>query len=160
MISIEEQIAFVEHEVERIGGILQQGIENKNQFLIDVYQETTENMKAVLTTLVTIQSNGSPLQANKKKCSGCNKWFTPINQSQEACSGKCRVRIHRNNNRMKNFNAKVNGILKQKNIEAKFTVEQQIVENGKCPFVVTYKETTYKANNTKSLLTQLKKIEL
>lgn len=103
-------------------------------------------------------SNATPLQSNRKKCPGCGEIFAPTNQAQEACSGKCRVRIHRNSNRLKEFNAKVSEILKQKDDEAKFITEQQIVENGKCPFVVTYKGTAYKADNTKNLLCQLRKI--
>ncbi|MBL4830695.1 MAG: hypothetical protein JKY55_12540 [Aliivibrio sp.] len=114
--------------------------------------------RRVVESLELLKSNGSPLQSNRKKCSGCGEMFTPKNQTQEVCSGKCRVRTHRNNNRLKEFNAKVGEILRAKDAEAKFTVEQCLVENGKCPFVVTYKGTTYKADNTRSLLTQLKKI--
>lgn len=114
--------------------------------------------EAVLETLKELKSNALSLQSIKKKCPGCGEMFTPNNQAQETCSGKCRVRLHRSKNKLKEFNAKVSEILKSKDEDAKFTVEQKLVEDGKCPFVVTYKGDVYKAENTKSLLTQLKKI--
>lgn len=124
---------------------------------IIILGENDHDFEVVDTYLDYLKGNGMPLQAHTKKCPGCGEMFSPKNQAQEVCSGKCRVRMHRNKNRLKDFNQKVEEILRAKNPEAKFTVEQLMVEKGKCPFVVTYQGTTYKADNTKSLLTKIKK---
>ena len=158
MISIEEQIRFIEGRIDICESVLTSI--DKNDFFRGIHTNELQVLNAIFDTLHSVQGNEEPLQANRKKCDGCGEMFTPKNQTQEACSGKCRVRIHRNNNRLKEFNAKVSEILKGIDPEAKFTVEQLVVENGKCPFVVNYNATTYKADNTRSLLTQLKKIEL
>lgn len=111
-----------------------------------------------LMTIVDAYSKGENFNSNKKQCPACGEKFTPKNQLQECCSSKCRVRLHRNRNKLKNFNQKVNDILKAKDPDAKFTVEHLITSNDKCPFVVTYKGKQYKSDNTKNLLTQLKKV--
>jgi predicted nucleic acid-binding Zn ribbon protein len=112
----------------------------------------------VVKSLEEIKSNTEALQSTQKKCPACGENFTSKNQLQECCSAKCRVRLHRNRNKLKNFNQKVNDILKTKDQDAKFTVEHLITSNDKCPFVVTYKGKQYTSDNTRNLLTQLKKI--
>ncbi|PCH69414.1 MAG: hypothetical protein COC06_07665 [Bacteroidales bacterium] len=102
--------------------------------------------------------NGSLLHSEQKRCPACNKMFMPKNNLQECCDTKCRVRLHRAKNRLKEFNAKANEILKVKDPEAKFTVEQIITSQDKCPFIVNYKGKEYQSDNTRNLLTQLKKI--
>jgi predicted nucleic acid-binding Zn ribbon protein len=147
---LEDNIAYEEDHIER---------SSKSCHDLN-YCWGTHNLEMyhALLKIVKAYSNGSVQQGSRKKCPGCGEMFTPKNQTQETCSGKCRVRLHRSKNKLKEFNAKVSEILKSKDEAAKFTVEQKLVEDGKCPFVVTYKGEVYEADNTKSLLTQLKKI--
>jgi predicted nucleic acid-binding Zn ribbon protein len=111
-----------------------------------------------LMTIVDLHSNGEALQVNRKKCPACGEMFTPKNQQQEVCSGKCRTRMHRERNKLNDFNTKVAEILKAKDTEAKFTVEQVLTEGSKCPFIVNYQGEQYKSDSTRNLLNQLKNI--
>lgn len=145
---LQEQIEFEERMIEN-------SAKNDNDLN---YCWGSRNLKVYqdLMTIVDAYSNGKSLHLTQKKCTACGKMFTPKNNLQECCDTKCRVRLHRAKNRLKDFNKKVEAILKAKDQEAKFTVEQII--SDKCPFVVTYKGIQYKSDNTRNLLTQLKKI--
>lgn len=147
---LQESIEYEESMIERSGKNSNDlnycwGVRN-----LEVYQD--------LMTIVDAYSNGETLHAKKKQCPACGQKFIPKNQLQECCDAKCRVRLHRDKNRLKDFNTKVNDILKAKDPSAKFTVEQIITSQGKCPFIVNYKGKQYKSDNTRNLLTQLKKI--
>jgi len=111
-----------------------------------------------LMTIVDTYSNGEKLHSKKKQCPACGQKFIPKNQLQECCSAKCRVRLHRNRNKLKDFNQKANEILKAKDPEAKFTVEQLISSDGKCPFIVDYQGKQYQSDSIRNLLTQLRNI--
>lgn len=112
----------------------------------------------VIKSLQEFKRNGEALHTNRKKCPACGEMFAPKNQQQEVCSGKCRTRMHRERNKLNNFNTKVAEILRVKDAEAKFTVEQVLTEGSQCPFIVNYQGEQYKSDSTRNLLTQLKKI--
>ena len=149
MISVEQQIEFMELQAEVSKDLYLKGYEDFKDYQL---------FEAVLETLKEFKCNGEALRSTRKKCPACGEMFTPKNNLQECCNTKCRVRLHRAKNRLKEFNAKVNEILKGKDPEAKFTVEQIIRAEGKCPFIVNYNGSQYQSDNTRNLLTQLKKI--
>ena len=156
MIDIEEQIRLIEGRKDICESVLKSI--DVNDFFRGIHTNDLQVLNAILETLKSVQSNGNVLPANRKQCPACSKIFTPKNNLQECCSSKCRVRLHRNKNKLKNFNQKVNDILKAKDPEAKFTVEQLISSEGECPFIVDYKGMQYQSDSTRNLLTQLKKI--
>jgi predicted nucleic acid-binding Zn ribbon protein len=117
--------------------------------------ENNLDFEIVETYLEHLQRNTKVLHQNSKKCPCCGKNITP---KQETCSTRCRVRLHRSRNRLKEFNQKAGAILKAKDPEARFVVEQILTDKDKCPFVVIYKGHQYKSDSTRSLLTQLKKL--
>lgn len=149
MISIEQQIEFMELQAEASRDLYMKGYEDFKDYQL---------FEAVLETLKEFKCNSKTLHSIQKQCSACGEMFTPKNNLQECCDTKCRVRLHRAKNRLKDFNTKVNDILKAKDPEAKFTVEQLIRSEGKCPFIVNYNGKQYQSDNTRNLLTQLKKI--
>lgn len=149
MISVDEQIAYMEDQVKVEYEMYLEGYSGLKDY--NMYVSIVERLKE-------FKSNAEALQLNQKKCPACGVMFSPMNNLQEHCHPNCRVRAHRTKNRLKDFNKKVNDILKAKEPDAKFIVEQLITSNDKCPFVVTYKGIEYKSDNTRNLLTQLKKI--
>ena len=155
-------------DIDRIKNWLQESIEFEENMIAGSRKDTndlnycwgTRNLEVYndLMTIVDAYGNGEALHAKKKQCPACGKKFTPVNQLQQCCNDKCRVKLHRIRNSLKVFNQKVSEILKAKDPDAKFTVEQILTEKGKCPFVVNYKGKGYRADHTRSLLTQLRKL--
>jgi hypothetical protein len=156
MINIDEQIRFAKGRIDICESVLKSI--DINDFFRGIHTNELQVLNAILETLQSVQCNGNMLPANRKQCPACGEMFTPKNNLQECCDTKCRVRLHRAKNRLKEFNAKVADILKAKDPEAKFTVEQLISSDDKCPFIVDYKGVQYQSDNTRNLLTQLKKI--
>ena len=117
----------------------------------------SEMYLAILKSLKLIDRNALPLHAERKRCPACGKAFTSMNNLQECCDSKCRVNLHRSKNRLKNFNQRVSEILKAKDPDAKYVIEQIIVSDRKCPFVVFYNGKRYQSDNTRNLLSILRK---
>lgn len=149
MISIEQQIEFMKLQVEASKDLYLKGYEDFKDYQL---------FEAVFESLQEFKSNSEALHLNRKKCPACGEMFTPKNQQQEVCSGKCRTRMHRERNKLNDFNTKVAEILRVKDTEAKFTVEQVLTEGSKCPFIVNYQGKQYKSDSTRNLLNQLKNI--
>ncbi len=139
MITLDEQIEFIE---------TCKCLENDKSTIYN----------AILETLYKSKSNALPLHLDRKKCSSCGKSFIVKNKHQECCSANCRVNLHRSKKRLEKFNKQVEQILRAKNPDAKFIIEQIITGPRECPFIVHYNGTQYKSESTRNLVSQLEKI--
>ena len=149
MPTLDEQIEAMKQESEATLELWVKGFAEHSEVVMFRY---------VVESLELLKRNGEALHTNRKKCPACGEMFAPKNQQQEVCSGKCRTRMHRERNKLNNFNTKVAEILRAKDTEAKFTVEQVLTEVSMCPFIVNYQGIQYKSDSTRHLLNQLKKI--
>lgn len=149
MIPIEDQITFI--TTEKNASLELSGME-ENPFY---YLNDVEMYSAILDSLKLIQSNDLVLQRN---CMHCEKSFSTTNSKQQFCSTNCRVAYFRAKNRLKDFTAKVKGILSEKECNPKFAVGVLIVPANECPFEVDYKGMTYKGKNTRKILTKLRNL--
>lgn len=150
MITIEEQIQFVEQEKEAC-----MELSLKEDSLSHHYLKDMNMYSAILDNLKLLQSNDLVLQRN---CLHCEDSFTTTNSKQQFCSTKCRVAYFRAKNRLKDFTASVNSILSEKETKPKFAVGVLIVPEKQCPYEVEYKGEIYKGKTTREILTKLRKL--
>jgi hypothetical protein len=156
-----ENLEIFEPEEERVKKQIMITIDKQIEFIetcICLEKDKWIIYNAILETLHKSKCNALPLQLDRKKCPSCGKSFIVKNKHQECCSANCRVNLHRSKKRLENFNKQVEQILRAKNPNAKFLIEQIITSSRKCPFIVHYNGIQYKSDSTRNLLSQLKKI--
>lgn len=153
MVTIEEQIQFLESEKEASLNLYNNNEDSgvpSYHFLKDanVYSAILDNLKL-------IQCNGLLL---RQKCMHCENSFSTTNSKQQFCTNKCRVAYFRAKNRLKDFTAKVNEVLSDKECNPKFAVGVLIVPAHECPFEIEYRGKVYKGKTVREILNKLKKL--
>ena len=153
MFSLETLSSFIDGRIKRVDNNILLAQRHK----METFLQNNEKRHLVdIKTVIELLRNDPSL--HPRKCEACGKLFIPKAENQRACEDRCRVRLHRSRNQLKIFNGKVTEILRAKDPEARFTVEQLISSEGKCPFIVNYNGKQYQSDSTRNLLTQLKKI--